>query len=93
MSFTLDEYSTWAKMLAKNYTEKELLKKLNNCEKNRDRLSGSHLRAIDKTTSMSSNSARRASTRASMSSNYEEYMALKNAIEIKRLFPEFSKEK
>ena len=86
-----DDYSNWSKQLALNYTIKEIEKKLNVCNGLRDRLSKSHLAAIEKTHSNQSNSQRRAQSRNSMIGNYEEKSALENALEIYCYYPEKTK--
>ena len=86
---TLDMYSEWSKQLAVNYTKDELQKQLTKCEMLTDKYAKSHLRAIERTTSMQSNSQSRAQTRNVVVANYERKLALKNAIEIINLFPDY----
>lgn len=83
-----EEYSPWARQLAKTTSRKELQKELKLCDSQRERLSASHLKAIEKTASMSGCSSRRAATRNSMTGNYERFVAVKNALEIHDLYPE-----
>lgn len=83
-------YSDWAKRLALTNSLEDLKTKLTQADSKRNSLSSSHLKAIEKSTSMTSNSQRRAQTRNSMSGNYELYTALISAIEIYELFPEYT---
>lgn len=88
-----EEYSAWSRQLAAHYTRDELEKKLYGVAKEASRLSKSHLSAIEKSTSMQSNSQRRAQTRNCVSANYEERCALKWAIDIYDNYPEHTKSK
>jgi hypothetical protein len=78
-------YYDWAIFLARNYTLEELQTKLNKLIKKTEHIATSHLNAIEKSTSMQSNSQHRAQTGNSLRANYEEKTALKHAIEIKQL--------
>ena len=88
-----EEYSDWSRRLAKNYTRAELEAKLGKTEGAREGLANSHRRAVEKTTSMTSQSQRRAQSRNAMTGNYEENQALKNALEIHDNYPEKAKGK
>lgn len=86
-----EEYSQWARTLAKSYTKKELEKKIGKVKIALSKASASHLRAIDKSTSMSSNSQARAHGRNSVVGAYEEKNALENALEIHQYYPSEAK--
>lgn len=86
---TLDMYSEWSKQLAVSYTKDELQKQLTKCEMLTDKYTKSHLMAVEKSTSMQSNSQSRAQTHNVVVANYEKKLALKNAIEIINLFPDY----
>ena len=84
-------YSSWMKQLALNYTLAELERKLTD---NRKRVGGeaaSHLRAIEASGSMSSQSQRKAQSRNVLVATGDEMIALNGAIEIYELFPEHTK--
>jgi len=83
-----DDYSKWSHMLAMNYTRDQLNEKLNDLEGLSDQYAKQHREAIEASTSMSSNSMRRAHSRNNVSSNYEELNAINNAIEIHEFYPE-----
>ena len=83
-----EEYSDWSRRLAKDYTRAELEAKLGKTEGARRDLAESHKRAVEATTSMTSQSQRRAQSRNTMAGNYEENQALKNALEIHDNYPE-----
>lgn len=87
-----EEYSAWAQQLAKRYTTDDLEKKLGAVENARGRLREAHHRAVKATTSMSSMSQRRAHSRNAMVTNYEERMAIKNALEIHFYYPQYARE-
>lgn len=83
-----DEYSEWARQLARSSSVKELAARLAKLEKARERAKNSHLRAVLGTSSMSGRSQQRAQSRASLVTTYAEYMAVSDALELHRLFPE-----
>lgn len=87
-----EDYSNWSREMAKNYTRAELEKRLAKVDGQRGSLAASHLRAVEKTTSMTGNSQRRAQSRNAMVGNYEEYQAVKNALELYDFYPEKTKE-
>lgn len=87
-----EEYSDWSRQIAKNYTRKEILKRLGTAIGERDGAAKSHLRAIEATGSMQSQSQRRAQTGNVVVANYEERTALQNALEIYHNYPEHTKE-
>ena len=81
-------YSTWAKTLASNYTRGQLEERLYGVSVAGKKAAASHLRAIDATHSMQSQSARRANTRNVVAASGDERLAISGAIEIHELFPE-----
>lgn len=83
-------YSDWAKRLALSVSKIELETRLMIEEAKTKRLANSHLESINKTGSMSSNSQRRAQSRNALAANYDLIIALKSAIEIYNLFPEYT---
>lgn len=85
-------YSDWMKRLAKAHTRAELEKQLGVNRKEGNKAATSHLRAIERTTSMTSNSQRRAHSRNTVTLSYETRVALEGALEIYELFPEHTKE-
>ncbi len=87
-----DEYSPWARQLAQNYTKPELEKMLAKAEGGTQSATQSHLRAIERTTSMQSNSQARARAGNVVRANYEEKQALRNALEIYDYYPENTKQ-
>jgi len=87
-----EEYSEWSRQIAMNYTRKEIKKELGICDRQRGKLGESHRAAIEKTTSMQSNSQRRAQSGNSLRGNYERSQAYKNALEIYEFYPEKTKE-
>jgi len=90
--FKYEDYSEWSRQIAKTYTRKEIEKEANIANNNREQLSKNHLAAVEKSTSMSSNSQRRAQSRNAMTGNYERYNAYINALEIYDYYPEKTKE-
>lgn len=84
-------YSPWMKQLALNYSLKELENRLTKNRSSSSRATKSHINAIQKSTSMSSNSMRRAHARNIVSAIGEERIAINGAIEIHKLFPEKAK--
>lgn len=87
-----DEYSPWARLLAKTTTRRDLEKQHRKLAGESGRLKDSHHRAVMSTTSMAGQSQRRAHSRNAMVGNYEERMAVENALEIYRYYPEWTKE-
>jgi hypothetical protein len=87
-----EEYSEWSRQIARSSTRKEIEKELGICDCQRGKLGESHLAAIEKTTSMQSNSQRRAQSGNVLRGNYERMQAYKNALEIYDYYPEKSKE-
>lgn len=86
-------YSTWMKQLAQNYTEQELECMLYGASKDAKHSALQHLNAIAKSHSMSSNSQRRAQTRNVTAAAGDKAIAIRGAIEIHELFPEFARQK
>lgn len=85
-------YTPWMKMLAKNKTIFEIKKELGIATKEVSSAAAMHLKAIEKTTSMQSNSMARASSRNCIAGAGEYKGALSGALEIYELFPEHGKE-
>lgn len=85
------EYSTWSKGLAKNYTRDDLERKYAKLCGEQVGNKKSHLRAIERTHSMTSNSQSRAQSGNVVRGNYEERTAIKWALEIHDDYPEKAK--
>jgi hypothetical protein len=83
MSFKYEDYGDWAKSLAYSHTTEQLKSMLLKEEFQQQKAIQSHLNAIKKTSSMSSNSQRRAQSRNVVNGSYEKIMSLRHAIEIK----------
>lgn len=84
-------YSAWMKQLAKCYTISELESKLYGSNIEAKRAASNHLRAIQRTHSMQSNSQARAQTKNATAAAGDYSIALRGAIEIHQLFPEYAK--
>ena len=85
-------YSAWSKELANNYTRAELEKRIGIASENAKSAAKTHLRAIQATHSMQSQSQRRAQSGNAVASAGEERIACSGALEIYDLFPEHTKE-
>lgn len=84
-----EEYSEWSRLLAESKADTDSLRRrLTKADRATERAKQSHLSAVMATTSMQGQSGRRARTRVSMVASYEEANALRDAIELRRLFPE-----
>ena len=70
------EYSNWSRLYAKDNTIPELERELNKLEKEQAKNIESHLRAVSKSTSMQSQSQRRAQARNVVTGNYERRRAI-----------------
>ncbi len=88
--YPYESYSLWSRQLAKSYSVKELQKELDKCDVLSDKYARQHLAAIKATTSMQSQSQRRAQTGNNVRGNYERKQAYKNAIELHSTYPEHS---
>lgn len=86
--FPYETYSLWSRQLAELYTVKELQKVVSECEGLSDKYARQHLAAIEATTSMQSQSQRRAHARNNLTGNYEKKRAYSNAIELHKYYPE-----
>ena len=86
--FPYESYSLWSRQLAELYTVKELQKVVNECEGLGNKYAKQHLSAIEATTSMQSQSQRRAHARNNLTGNYEKKRAYSNAIELHKYYPE-----
>ena len=87
-SFTWADYSDYPKRLAFNYTKENLTQRLAKLEGLSDKYAMQHLKAIEKTSSMTGNSQARAQSRNNVSSNYEEKQGLRHAIELLQIYPQ-----
>ncbi|KIL35837.1 hypothetical protein SD71_10590 [Cohnella kolymensis] len=87
-----EDYNDWSRMMAKNYTRSELEAMLYGTKSELTKATKTHLNAIRGTTSMHSNSQRRAQARNSVVGSYEKRYAIENALEIYRFYPERTKE-
>ena len=85
-------YTEYMKQLAKNYTAEELEKMYYKAKGDAKRGSLTHLRAIEKTHSMTSNSQARAQAGNVVKAASEQATAIIGAIEIHYLFPEMGKQ-
>lgn len=81
-------YSDWMKQLARRHTRVELERLLGIKSAEASKAAQSHLRAIQATTSMQSNSQRRAQTGNVVRAAGDYMIALNGALEIHDLFPE-----
>lgn len=81
-------YSDWMKRLAKDYSREQLERKLHGTKREAKRAAESHLKAIEASGSMQSNSQRRAQARNVTAAKGDEAIALRGALEIHELFPE-----
>lgn len=84
-------YSPWMKRLASSKTRAELLGLLGEQTEAAERAAHAHLRAIEATHSMTSQSARRAHARNTVAAAGDYRIALRGALEIHDLFPEHAR--
>ena len=85
-------YTPWMKQLALTYTRLELERKLTGNRRQAAVSTNSHFAAVAATSSMASNSQRRSQARNVVVAAGGEAIALRGALEIYRLYPEFTKE-
>ena len=85
-------YSDWMKALARQNTIEELEAMLCGKQREASKAAASHHRAIQRSTSMNSNSAARAHARNSTAAAGESAIAIRGALEIHELFPEHAKQ-
>lgn len=85
-------YSTWSRQLAKANTAEELVAKLAKAERDARKAAMAHLRAIERTHSMTGCSQARAHARNTTAAAGDYIIALSGAIEIHQLFPEHAKQ-
>ncbi len=85
--FPYDSYSLWSRQLAETLTIKELQKVVDELDVLGNRYAKQHLSAIEATTSMQSQSQRRAQSRNNLTANYEKKRAYKDAIELHQYYP------
>lgn len=85
------EYSDWSRQLAKTYTRKEIEKRLVKTRGELYQASATHLRAINRTSSMSSQSQARAHSRNNVAGTAAERSALEDAFVIHLFYPENAK--
>lgn len=88
-----EAYSDWSRLIASNYTKEEIETVIYGTERKRASLGKSHLNAINKSTSMQSNSQARAQTGNFFRANYEKLNAHENALELHEFYPEKCKQK
>jgi hypothetical protein len=84
-------YSPWMKQLAQNYTRAELHRMLATAMGEGARAARSHLRTIQRTHSMTSNSMARAHAGNVTAAAGEKQIAMRGALEIHDLFPEHAR--
>lgn len=85
-------YSDWMKRLALGHTKAELLEMLGIKSAEASRAAAGHLRAIQRTTSMQGASAARAHGRNVTAAAGDAAIAVRGALAIHQLFPEFAKQ-
>lgn len=85
-------YTPWMKQLALAYTKAELERKLNGNRRETNKAATAHHNAIARTSSMTSQSQRRAQSRNVVAAKGDEAIALRGALRIYEEFPEFTKE-
>lgn len=85
-------YGDWSKSLARQYTVSRLETMLYGKQREASKAAASHLRAIQRSASMTSNSAARAHGRNVTAAAGEAALAIRGAIEIHELFPEHAKQ-
>lgn len=85
-------YSDWMKRLAKQNTQSQLEHMLGGAQADVKQATRQHLRAVQKTHSMTSNSAARAHGRNRVEASGEAAIAIRGALEIHELFPEHAKQ-
>lgn len=85
-------YSDWMKLLARTHTKTELQMRLSGSAAKGRMATAAHLRAIEATTSMGGQSARRAHSRNVAAAAGDERIAIEGALEIHDLFPERAKQ-
>lgn len=81
-------YTPWMKTLADQYTKEQLEQRLYGADKDAGKAAQTHLRAIERTSSMQGASAARAHSRNTVAAAGELKGALSGALEIHELFPE-----
>lgn len=87
-----DWYNPWMKLLARTHTVAELESMLQGASADATKHAGQHLRAIQKTGSMTGNSSARAHARNNVAASGDKKIALQGALEIHELFPEHAKD-
>ena len=85
-------YSSWMKNLAKQHTRTELDQMLYGAQSAANKAAHQHLRAVQRSHSMSSNSMARAHARNNVEASGELRIAISGALEIHDLFPEHAKQ-
>lgn len=86
-----ESYSLWSRQIAMQMCLNDIIKELAKCEQLSEIYAIQHLAAINATTSMQSQSQRRAHARNNLTSNYEKKRALRDAIEIYEHYPQHVK--
>lgn len=87
-----EDYNDWSRLLAKNHTKEELETMIYGAKRSLTSATKTHLSAISKTSSMESNSQRRAQSRNNVSGSYEKKYAIENALEIHEYYPQYAKQ-
>jgi hypothetical protein len=82
------EYPSISRHIAKKCSLNDILKNIERHQSNRQILALSHLKAIERSSSMASNSAARAHARNSVTGNYAKLKEHKDALEIYLFYPE-----
>jgi hypothetical protein len=84
-------YSDWMRQLARSYTRGELERMLYGASSEAAHSARSHLRAVQRSTSIGSNSQARAQARNATAAAGDYGIALRGALEIHDLFPEHAR--
>lgn len=92
VKFKYEAYSDWSRLIASNYTKEQIETVIYGAQSKRSSLAKSHLSAINKSTSMQSNSQARAQSGNSFRGNYEKLNAHENALELHEFYPDKCKQ-
>lgn len=86
------KYSKWAQQIASTTSKRDIEKEIRETNNRREKYATSHLNAIERSTSMQSNSQARAQTGNVMRANYDTMVAYENALEIYKNYPQHTKD-
>jgi hypothetical protein len=86
--FKYEAYSQWSRLIASKETKEVIEKEIFKLEGKRNILATSHLKAVVSSTSMQSNSQRRAQAGNALRGNWERLNAYRNALELYEYYPE-----